>query len=105
MDEHNNQNTNIDSKPASSLWAWIVVAVVIMGVVTAVYFWPKISEMIKNRASDQSEVLSNEPDTTTQALEQVSQSDEVADIETDLSTTDVSNLDKELSDIEAELNQ
>lgn len=44
-----------------------------------------------------------EIDTTTAALEQQGTSDEITAIEADLETTDLSDIDKELTDIEAEL--
>ena len=42
-------------------------------------------------------------DSATAVLEQQGTSDELSDIETDLETTDLTNIDKELSDIESEL--
>ena len=46
---------------------------------------------------------SSEEDETTIELEQQSSSDEISAIEADLETTDLSKLDQELEEIEAEL--
>jgi len=69
------------------------IIVVIILVVGGLYFWGK--------------QLSTDTDTTDpqlEALQNTSASDEVADIEADISTTELDNLDAELGDIEAELN-
>lgn len=44
-----------------------------------------------------------EIDTTTSTLEKQGTSDEISDIEADLNTTDLTNIDKELTDIDSEL--
>ena len=104
MEGDNNQENQTpaeEAKSSKSLWAWLVLVVLIAAVVFGVYYWPKIQPA---EAPTNMEEF-NQPDAATQALEQATTSDEVADIEQDLNVTDFSNLDQELSDIEAELNQ
>lgn len=104
MEGDNNQENKTpteETQSSKSLWAWVVLVAVIAAVVFGVYYWPKVKPA--EAPADMEEF--NQPDAATQALEQATTSDEVADIEQDLNVTDFSNLDQELSDIEAELNQ
>lgn len=95
-----NQTPTEEVQSSKSSWAWIVLIVVVGAIVFGVYYWPKIQPA---EAPANMEEF-NQPDAATQALEQATTSDEVADIEQDLNATDFSNLDGELSDIETELN-
>ncbi len=82
MDEAMNQSSK------KNWWVWLVVAVI---VVVAVIFYLRSGTPIPSG------------DSATEALQQLGTSDEVTAIEQDLGATDLSDLDKELSDIEAEL--
>jgi uncharacterized protein HemX len=106
------QNGNNEQKsvgPAISIA--IIVLVIILG---GLYFWGaklnRTEEQTKNNLvpSEQSGQLPEEietaPDETLENLQQQSSSDEITDIENDLGTTDLENLDKELENIDIELN-
>ena len=77
----------------------IVILVIILG---GLYFWGQRVE--KN--ADES-ILTGEDtvteDNSVEILETQSSSDEIADIEEDLNTTDLENLDRELQSIESDL--
>ncbi|MEK7500732.1 MAG: hypothetical protein AAB642_01245 [Patescibacteria group bacterium] len=96
-----NQTPTEETKSPKNLWAWIVLIGIVVAIVFGFYYWPNIKPA---EAPVNTEEF-NQPDAATQALEQATTSDEVADIEQDLNATDLSDLDRELSDIETELNQ
>lgn len=101
MEETTNVTTNGEDQ--NNRWAWIVTGIVIVVVVAGFYMWPKEGSAPAN-APEENQVVQEEVDASASALQQVSPSDEVADIENDLNNTDLSGLDKEVSDIEAEVN-
>lgn len=80
----------------------IIVVIIIFG---GLYYWG--AQINKQDARNHQESLSaqqieNEADPATQQLQTQSQSDEIVDIETDLNTTDLENLDQELENIDLE---
>ena len=78
-------------RPAKALVLWIGIAVI--AIAAAILAWYYYSPSW----------LPAGPDAATLKLESQGTSDEVSAIEQDLSATDLTDLDKELSDIEAEL--
>lgn len=82
----------------------IIIVILIFG---GLYYWgAKISKQdaIDNQENLTAEQIENKADQTTQQLQTQSTSDEITDIEADLNTTDLENLDKELENIDLELN-
>jgi len=77
----------------------IIVAVIILG---GLYFLEQRAVDTTESGMTAQEVM-QVPDETLNALETQGVSDEVADIEADLTDTDLSGLDAELEDIEAQL--
>lgn len=75
----------------------IIIAIVVLG---GLYLW---GQALEEREQSAEEIL-NKPDQTTQELKQQSTSTAIESIEKDLETTGLDNLDKELEDIESELN-
>ena len=80
------------SRSKKALALWLAVAVVVIAVVIWYYY-----------AYYAAPLLPRGPDAATTRLETQGTSDEVSAIEQDLNATDLGDLDKELSDIEAEL--
>ena len=89
----------------------VILAIVLVGIVGSLWFYnqkvlqeratqidQEIEEMTVEEITTQSEI-----DEQTMALEEQSDSDEITHIETDLQSTDFSNLDKEITDIEYEI--
>lgn len=89
----------------------VILAVILVGVVAGLWFYnqkvlresssqtaPGIEEMMTEETAPQIE-----EDAQTAALQQQSDSDETSQIEADIQATDLSNIDKELADIEAEI--
>ena len=95
-------NTTNNEEAENNRWAWIVTGVVIVVVVAGFYMWPKGSSPAN--APEETPIVQEEIDASAAALQQVSPSDEVADIEQDLNNTDLSGLDKEVTDVETEVN-
>ncbi len=89
----NNSNGN----GGNNRWAWVITGLVILVAVIGFYSWPKKD----NTETAQAPTNNAEEDTYTASLNNVSPSDEVADIEKDLNETDVANLDKETVDVDA----
>lgn len=86
----------------NSRWAWIITGVVILVVAVGAYAWPR-------QASDQTaqaptNTANEEVDTYTASLNNVSSSDDIADIEKDLNDTNVNDLDKETTDVDSVIN-
>ena len=92
-------------------YLFVILAIILISAVGSLWFYnqktlqessrqiaPGAEEMITEETA-----LPTEEDTQTAALEQQSDSDEINDIEADIQATDLSNLDKELADIEAEI--
>mgnify|MGYP001591333345 CR=1 len=100
--EETTNTTNGESD--NNRWAWIVTVVVIVVVVAGFYMWPKEGSSPANAPEENQVVQQEEPDVTASALQQVSPSDEVTDIENDLNNTDLSGADKEMQDIESTVN-
>jgi len=91
-------------------YLFVVVAIILLAVVGGLWFYnqkalqenssqstPQIQEMITGETEAPIE------DAQIAALQQQSDSDEISQIETDIQATDLSNIDKELADIEAEI--
>ncbi len=95
MDEVNN-----NQEPTAGKWAWVVTGAVIIAAALGFYFWPGNSSEQASPANTEAENTQDQ-DMQEQPL---SSSDEVSDIEADLNNTGVDNLDKELLDIETEIN-
>ncbi|MEK9174533.1 MAG: hypothetical protein AAB725_01015 [Patescibacteria group bacterium] len=95
----NNQNSENDS----NRWSWIITGVVIVVAAVAFYAWPK-SEGEVTTESPANAVAEEVADEYTASLEAVTSSDEVTDIEKDLNDTNLNDLDKAVSDVEAEVN-
>jgi hypothetical protein len=76
----------------------IILVVIILG---GLYFW---GETINQESRDSAAVedITGAPDTTTAALETMSNSDELSTIESDLKNTPLSDLTNDLSDITLE---
>lgn len=86
-----------DKKPS---WFWLILiflAVVAVAVVAFLWFSNQQLKSSRETAPSPSPMLEYE------ATEEESSSDEVSSIETDLQGTDLSDLDQELEDIEAEI--
>lgn len=95
------ENTTTNGEEGNNKWAWIVTGIVIVVIGVGFYLWPKESSA---PAEDNQPAQQEEVDLSTSALQQVSPSDEVSAIEQDLNNTDLSGLDKEIGDIENEVN-
>lgn len=98
------EETNTNGESQNNRWAWVVTGIVIVIVVAGFYVWPKQSSSPANTNEETPVVQEETPDATAAALQQVSPSDEISDIENDLNNTNTSDLDKELQDIETEVN-
>lgn len=81
--------------------AVIVVLVIIVG---GLYFWGTQLNKEQGDAEITAEEITAQADPALDALEQQGTSDEIADIEADLTATDLDGLDAELEQIENELN-
>ena len=97
-------NTTNNEEAENNRWAWIVTGVVIVVVVAGFYMWPKEGASPVNAPEENQVVQEQEIDASAAALQQVSPSDEVDDIVQDLNNTDLSGLDKEVTDVETEVN-
>ncbi|MDP3800058.1 MAG: hypothetical protein Q8Q90_01405 [bacterium] len=96
MEDTNNLNGGENNR-----WAWIVTGIVVLVAIIGFYSWPqKTNEETAEVPADNTV----EEDVYTASLNNVSSSDEVADIEADLNNTDVSNLDKEAADVDSAIN-
>jgi len=86
----------------------VILAVVLIGVVAGLWFYNQKSLNSLNQQTsvpvEELNLADEETDIQTAALESQSESDEIVDIESDLQNTDLSNLDKEMADIEEEIN-
>ena len=87
-------------------YLFVILAVVLVGVIGGLWFNnQKVLQESSNQNAPVAEEITptTEEDTQIAALEQQSDSDEVNDIESDIQATDLSNLDKEMANIEAEI--
>ena len=99
MDE-TNKPENKDGE-SSGTWAWVVTGLVVFAAIAGLYSWPKKDSTLKPTAENQPQ---EEVDVQAQVLQQISDSDDVNAIDLDLKNTDFSNLDKEVADIQTEIN-
>lgn len=87
-----------------------IIVIVILLILGGFYFWGKQlnkqAVILENEEASNViiEEIANQPDQQLEALNQQSVSDEIADIEADLSATDLEGLDSELDNIDLELN-
>jgi len=87
-------------------YLFVILAVVLVGVVGGLWFNNQkvLQESSSQNAPVAEEITpTTEEDTQIAVIEQQSDSDEVNDIESDIQATDLSNLDKEMANIEAEI--
>ena len=85
-------------------WYVFVVAAIICLLLVGV-LWKLVKGQAKTTPVTPTPTPIEEVDQSTQELESQGTSDEIGDIEADLEATDLTELDKELSDIENELSQ
>ncbi len=92
-------------------YLFVSLAIILLAVVGGLWFYnqktleknssqtlPQTEEMMTEETTSQIE-----EDAQTAALQQQSDSDEISQIEADIQATDLSNIDKELTDIETEI--
>jgi len=85
-------------------YIFVILALVLVGVVAGLWFYnQKTLSRYNQTVVPTQETMTSEEDTQTATLDSQSDSDEVAYIEADLQNTDLSNLDKEMADIENEI--
>ena len=99
MDE-TNKPENKDGE-SSGTWAWVVTGLVVFAAIAGLYSWPKKDSTSQPTAENQPQ---EEVDVQAQVLQQVGDSDDINAIDLDLKNTDFSNLDKEVADIQTEIN-
>ena len=89
-------------------YLFVILAVILVGIVAGLWFYNQKSLSRLTQTSAPAEeiipTVAEETDTQTTALGSQSASDEITYIEADLQSTDLSNLDREMLDIEAEIN-
>jgi flagellar basal body-associated protein FliL len=89
-------------------YLFVILAVILVGIVAGLWFYNQksLSRLAQTSAPAEEIIptVTEETDTQTTALESQSASDEITYIEADLQSTDLSNLDREMLDIEAEIN-
>ena len=89
-------------------YLFVILAIVLVGVVAGLWFYNQKSLNSLNQQTsvpvEEANLTNEETDAQTAALEAQSESDEIVDIEADLQNTNLSNLDKEMADIEEEIN-
>lgn len=99
MDETNKPENKDEESSGTGTWAWVVTGLVVFAAIAGLYSWPKKDNQPTAENQPQEEV-----DVQAQVLQQVSDSDDVNAIDLDLKNTDFSNLDKEVADIQTEIN-
>jgi hypothetical protein len=90
-------------------YIFVILAVILIGVVAGLWFYNQKSlEGLSQTTAPAEEIIpqdvEEETDAQTAALESQSESDEIPSIETDLENTNLENIDKEITDIETEIN-
>lgn len=93
-------------------YIFVILALVLVGVVAGLWIYNQQALNRQNQTSAPAQVVEEtvptiQPeasDAQTTALGSQSQSDEIASIEADLKSTDLSNLDQEMANIETEIN-
>ncbi|MBI2454326.1 MAG: hypothetical protein HYV54_02010 [Parcubacteria group bacterium] len=101
MEETTNNNSTSNGTGEGSRWAWAVTGVVVLALIFGFYSWPKNGGETTQAPVNTEDA---EADEYTASLENITGSDEVSDIEKDLQETNIDDLDKEVSDVEAEIN-
>jgi uncharacterized protein YdgA (DUF945 family) len=92
-------------------YLFVSLAIILLAVVGGLWFYnQKVIQENSNQTVPQMQEMTTEEteapieeDSQTAALQQQSDSDEIGQIEADIQATDLSNIDKELADIEAEI--
>ncbi len=92
-----------DTKTESKDMLIMAVLAVVVVVLALVYMWGISAEKAKAPSDIQNSILPTPPEDVPQA-DQVSTSDEIVDIEKDINSTDIDNIDAELDQIESDLN-
>lgn len=103
MDETTNSSTNGESQN-NNHWAWVVTGLVVAAIAAAFYVWPQGNGEQAATEETAGDVAAEATDEYTASLQNVGVSDEVADIENDLNGTNVDDLDREVLDVESEIN-
>lgn len=102
------------NKPKTFLYLLVVLVVIVTIISLGIILFnfskpsePKISQVTPTPAAvtSQPTITVTAEDQTTQNLSTQGTSDEIADIEKDLNNTDLTNIDKEVNDINSELSQ
>jgi len=92
-----------ENKSTGSIIAIIIIVVII--IIGGLYFWgEKINNKSEEVSSITAEEIMSQADDKTESLKQQGDSDLIADIEIDLGSTDLDNLDAEIKNIDAEFN-
>lgn len=103
MDETTNSSNN-NGESQNNHWAWVVTGLVVLAIAAAFYVWPQESGEQAVTEEAAGDMAAEETDEYTASLQNVGVSDEVADIENDLNGTNVDDLDREVLDVESEIN-
>ncbi|MEK9168085.1 MAG: hypothetical protein AAB769_02020 [Patescibacteria group bacterium] len=93
-------SSNSPEKNTGALIGTIIIIIIL--VIGGLYMWGK--NLVDNGTMSPAEVL-QAPDTATEALNNQGTSTKASDIEADLNTTDLTDIDKELGNIEQQLGQ
>ena len=108
MDATTNQSSNNSANDGedqnNNHWAWVVTGLVVFAIAAAFYVWPRESGEQAVTEETAGDMAAKETDEYTASLQNVGVSDEVADIENDLNSTNINDLDREVSDVELEVN-
>lgn len=102
MDETTNSSNN-NGENQNNHWAWVVTGLVVAAMAAAFYMWPQGSGEQAATEETAGDVAAEATDEYTASLQNVGVSDEVADIENDLNSTNVDDLDREVLDVESEI--
>ena len=103
-DTTNSSVNNSNGENQNNHWAWVVTGLAVAVIAIAFYAWPRgnTEQAATEEATDN--VAVEPTDEYTASLQNVGVSDEVADIETDLNSTNINDLDREVLDVESEIN-
>ncbi|MBI4118754.1 MAG: hypothetical protein HY452_00640 [Parcubacteria group bacterium] len=103
-DTTNSSAGNGNGENQNNHWAWVVTGVVVAAIAIAFYAWPRGNTEQAATEEIANNVAVEPTDEYTASLQNVGVSDEVADIETDLNSTNINDLDREVLDVESEIN-